>query len=35
MEGGLSRYEVDREYVGEGVGCQLYHCDIRDFVLVD
>jgi len=23
MEGGLSRYEVDREYVGEGEGCHL------------
>ena len=35
MEVGLSRYEVDRKPVGEGVGYHLYHCNIQSFVLVD
>ena len=35
MEDGLNRYEVDREYDGEGVGYHLYHGNIQNFVLVD
>ena len=35
MEDGLSIYEEDREYDGEGVGYHLYHRNIQSFVLVD
>ena len=35
MEDSLSRYEVDREYDGEGIGYHLYHGNIQSFVLVD